>query len=114
MFIDKRESKSQVQDQSQIGKGKMNLDSGLSLKSYDSEWPPLPAQHIKTGGQQEGEHVWVEHVQGEHCQRMFYVLRVLVIVSGPVGNPESSLVHIKEVQIPNSWAWPCQFESGLY
>ena len=41
------------------------------------------------GGQQEGEHGVVHHVQEEHYQRM--VLRVLVIVSGPVG-PESSRV----------------------
>ena len=31
----------------------------------------------KTGGQQEGEHGWVQHVQGV----------------GPVGYPESSSVH---------------------
>ena len=35
--IDKPESKSQVQAQSQIEKGKRILDSGLSVKSY---WPP--------------------------------------------------------------------------
>ena len=35
--------------------------------------------------------VVVHHVQGEHYQRN--VLRVFVIVSGPVGNPESSSVQ---------------------
>ena len=38
-FNDKPESKSQVQAQSQIEKGKRNLDSGLSLKSHG---PPPP------------------------------------------------------------------------
>ena len=37
--IDKPESKSQVQAESQIEKGKRNMDSGLSLKSYG---PPPP------------------------------------------------------------------------
>ena len=41
--FDKPESKSQVQAQSPIERGKRNLDSG--------------------------EHGWVQHVQGEHYQR---------------------------------------------
>ena len=45
----------------------------------------------KTGGQQDGEHGSVQHVQGEHYQRN--ILRVFVIVSGPVGNPKSSSVQ---------------------
>ena len=36
------------------------------------------------GGQQEKEHGVVHHVQGEHYHSK--VLRVRVIVSGPVGN----------------------------
>ena len=44
-----------------------------------------------SGGQQEGEHGVVHHVQGEHYQRK--VVRVFVIVNGPIGNPESSRVY---------------------
>ena len=58
----------------------------------------------KTGVQQEGEHGWVQHVQGEHYQRN--VLRVFMIERGLVGNPESSLVHRRSPksinQSPNS------------
>ena len=43
------------------------------------------------GGQQEGEHEVVRQFQGEHNQRK--VLRVWVIVIGPVGKSESSWVH---------------------
>ena len=39
--IDKPESKSKIQVQSQIEKGKKNLDSGLSLKSNGPPTPPL-------------------------------------------------------------------------
>ena len=42
----------------------------------------------KPGGQQEEEHGLVQHVQLEHYHRK--VLRVRVIVNGPVGNSESS------------------------
>ena len=45
----------------------------------------------QTGGQQEGEHIWVQNVQGEHYQRN--VLNVYVILNGSVGNSESSSVH---------------------
>ena len=40
--IDKPESKFQVQAQSQIEKGKRNLDPGLSLKSYGPPPTQLP------------------------------------------------------------------------
>ena len=53
--------------------------------------PSTSSVQKKTGGQQEGEHGWVQHFQIEHYQRN--VLRVFVIVSGPVGNPESSSVN---------------------
>ena len=120
--IDKPESKSQVQSQSQIEKGKRNLDSGLSLKSHGPPPPPHPqllsmkkacnkkTQRVKvtqydplyllsSGGQQEGEHRWVQHVQGEHYEQK--ILRLFVIVSGPVGNPELSHPQsIEEVQSP--------------
>ena len=45
VFIDNPESKSQVQAQSQIEKGKRHLDSGLPLKSYRSHTPPTPPTH---------------------------------------------------------------------
>ena len=50
------------------------------------ELPPLPAQHQKNPGVQQ-EHREVHKIQGQHYHRN--VLRVWVIVSGPVGNPES-------------------------
>ena len=43
----------------------------------------------KTGGLQEGEHGWVQHVQT--CKRN--ILRVFMIERGLVGNPESFIVH---------------------
>ena len=46
------------------------------------------------GGQQEGEHGSVHQVQGEHYQRN--VLRVPLIVIGPVGNSAQSM---EEVQV---------------
>ena len=52
---------------------------------------PSTCSSQKTGGQHEGEHTWVQHVQGEHYQRN--VSRVFVIMSGQDGNPESSSVH---------------------
>ena len=52
--------------------------------------PSTSTAQKKTDGQQEGEHGGVQHVQIEHYQKN--VLRVIVIVSGPVGNPESSLI----------------------
>ena len=43
--------------------------------------------------------------------------RVFVIVSGPVGNPESSSVQRRSPESikhsPNSWACPCPPESGI-
>ena len=52
----------------------------------------------------EGEHWWVQYFQGEHYQRN--VLRIFVILSDPVGNPESSSVHRRSSnsinQSPNS------------
>ena len=44
-----------------------------------------------SGGHEEGEHRYGQHVQGEHYQRN--ALKVFVIVSFPVGNPESSSVY---------------------
>ena len=45
-----------------------------------------------------------------------YVLSVFVIVSGPVGNPESSSVHRRSPKSINqnsySWACPCRLQSG--
>ena len=83
--IDKPESKSQVQAQSQIEKRKRNLDSGLSGLSLKSHGPPTPPHPQKIGGQQEGrgQHRWVQHAQWEHYQRN--VLRVFVKGSGQVG-----------------------------
>ena len=60
----------------------------VKVNQYD---PLYQLSTKKTDGQQEGEHGGVQHVQIEHYQKN--VLRVIVIVSGPVGNPESSLVH---------------------
>ena len=48
-------------------------------------------------GQQEGEHGWFQHVQGEHYQRN--VLIVFVVMSGPVGNLESSSDHRRNPNI---------------
>ena len=57
----------------------------LYLLIYHNEpWDPWSAQ----GGQQDEEHGVVHHVQVEHYDRK--VLRVFLIVSGPVGIPESS------------------------
>ena len=66
------------------------LQENLKIESY-SEWSPLLAQQKNPGGQQEEEHGVVHHVQEEHYHRK--VLRVWVIVSGPVGIPKSSWVN---------------------
>ena len=63
---------------------------------------PLSVQKVTQfipGGQQEGEHGVVHQVQGEHYQRNF--ISVFLIVIGPVGNPESVShpQYIEEVQI---------------
>ena len=59
------------------------------MTQYDPLY--LPPQYKKAGGQQDGEHGWVQHVKGEQYQKK--ILSVFVIVSGPVSNPESSSVH---------------------
>ena len=59
--------------------------------------------------EEEEEQVVVHNIQGDHYQRN--VLRVWVILSGPVGNPESSSVNPKsKVQTQNSWACPCRMQ----
>ena len=59
------------------------------------------------GVQLEGKHWPVHHVQGEHYQRK--VLRVRVILSALVGNPESFPVQRSspksKFKIQNSWAF---------
>ena len=70
--IDKPESKSQVQAQREREIWTQGCLYNL----------------IVLGGQQEGEHGWDQHDQGEHHQRN--VLRVFMIERGLAGNPESS------------------------
>ena len=41
------------------------------MSKSDLELPPLPVQVKKSGGQQEGGHEVVHHVQVEHYQRHF-------------------------------------------
>ena len=70
----------------------------------------MKSKSNSTGGQKEGEHGVVQYVQYvKNYQRN--VLRVFVVVSGPVGNPESSTVHRKSAksvnQIPHFRACPC-------
>ena len=52
----------------------------MSLSTYSAQKLQVDSK------QQEDEDELVHHVQGEHYQRK--VLRVWVIVTGPVGNPE--------------------------
>ena len=65
-----------------------NKTQRVKVTQYD---PLYQLSTKKTGGQQEGEHGWVQHVQGEQYQRN--VLRVFMIERGLVGDPELSLVH---------------------
>ena len=58
---------------------------------------PLPAHLKKTGGEQEGEHGWVQHVQEEQYQRN--VIRDFVIWSDPVGNPKPELSHPQSMSL---------------
>ena len=50
--------------------------------------------------------------QGEHCQRN--VLKVFLILSGPVGNPESSSFHRRSPKSKNQSQNYCQLKSGSY
>ena len=72
--------------------------------------PSTCSAQKKTGGQQEGEHGWVQHVQGEYYQRN--VLKVFVILSGLVRNPESSSVHRRSLKSINKSPSPKFLESG--
>ena len=73
-----------------------NKTQGVKVTQYD---PLYQLSKEKTGGQQEGENGWVQHVQGEHYQRN--VSRVFMIERCVVGNPESSLVHRRSPKSKN-------------
>ena len=42
----------------------------VKVTQYDPLY--LPPQYKKAGGQQDGEHGWVQHVKGEQYQRIFF------------------------------------------